>query len=97
MKKRETKRKEMEALVRAYHSSSLKKKEFAYQAGIHVDKLDYWVRKLEEEAEKGKFIPIELPATHIGSSQLEICYPNGIIIKAVNSPAWFINQLIKTY
>ena len=98
MGKSETKRKIMEAMVRAYHSSRLKRKEFAANQGIHIDKLSYWIRKIQEEEGKGTFIPIDLsPTTPIGSINLEISYPNGIIIKADNSPAWFINQLIKSY
>lgn len=97
MGKRETKRSSMEAIVRAYQSSSLKRKEFAAKAGMHIDKLSYWIRKEQEKKEEGKFIPIAIPSKKIESIQVEICYPNGIIIKTVNSPASFINQLIKAY
>jgi hypothetical protein len=97
MGKIETKRKAMEAIVRTYHSSSLKRKEFAAKQGMHIDKLNYWIRKIKEGGQKGSFIPIELSANKIECTALEICYPNGIIIKTGNSPAWFINQLIKIY
>lgn len=97
MGKRETKREAMEAMVRAYQTSSLNKGEFVASQGIQIDKLNYWIRKLEEEGQKGSFIPIDISPNKIDSIDLEICYPNGIIIKVVNSPASFINQLIKAY
>lgn len=97
MEKREKKRKSMESVVRTYHSSSHKKKDFASQSGIHISKLNYWIKKVEEEEQPGRFIAVDIPLTKTESTELEICYPNGIRIKAVNSSASFINQLIKAY
>ena len=96
------KRKQMQAIVAAYHKSTISQKQFAANAGISIHKLKYWLhwsKKFKQEADtRAGFIP--LPTTALSqeaSDCLEIAYPNGVKLKVPTGNLSFISQLIKVY
>jgi transposase-like protein len=88
---------QMYQLVGCYEQSGQSQKEFCSQQGISLAKLNYWIRKyrLEQQPSVG-FLKIEtsLASEH---QELEICYPNGVRLKAHAADLLLLSRLIRLY
>lgn len=72
-------------------------KEYSQQAGLGYAKFNYWAckyRKQQQPMTTAGFIKVDtLPV----SEELEICYPNGVRLKATGADLSLISQLIRLY
>ena len=88
----------MRDLVEAFHQSGMTQKDFAASHDIGFHKFNYWVRKLRDESlPKNGFVKLTPTTSSTGNNVIEICYPNGVVIKAAKSDIAFIRQLINVY
>lgn len=88
----------MRSLVEAFHQSGMTQKDFAASHDISFHKFNYWVRKLrDEDLHKNGFVKVNPSVSSTGSDFIEICYPNGVVIRAAKSDISFIRQLISVY
>ena len=85
-------------LVDACLRSGKTQKEYSQQAGIGYAKFNYWACKYRRQQpatvagfKKVDVLPLRAP------EELEICYPNGVRLKATGSDLSFISQLIRLY
>ena len=87
---------EMFKLIEDFQNSSLSQKEFCREFGIKPSTFSYWVRKKRfKEANGNGFIKIDTSSA--SSENLEICYPNGVIIRVHKKDIALVNQLIRIY
>lgn len=86
-------REQMEAAVKQWRESGLKKKEYCQQRGISVSALSYWVTRMNRSQRKG-FIAL-VPGS--ADTPLEVIYPNGIRIRVPLADLKTISQLIRLY
>ena len=86
----------MYQLVESYQQSGKSQKEFCIQSGIRLAKFNYWIRKFRQQQPSAGFLKIE---TGLASEQqeLEICYPNGVRLKATAADLSLLSQLIRLY
>jgi transposase-like protein len=88
---------QMYQLVESYQQSGKSQKEFCSQQGIGLAKLNYWISKYRRRQQPlASFIKIET-ALAAGQQELEICYPNGVRLKAPGADLSLISQLIHLY
>ena len=88
----------MRSLVAAFHQSGMSQKDFAASHDMSFHKFNYWVRKFRDEAlPKNGFVKVKPLVSSTDSDFIEICYPNGVVIKAAKSDISFIRQLISIY
>ena len=98
---RQRKKEEMYPLVAKWEKSGQSRLHFSQAHGVKAHTFHYWVNKYKKEKgakeaaiSRDKFIPLSVNS--IPTSQLELCYPNGVrlqIIGQVRSD--YIGQLIK--
>ena len=73
-------------------------KEYSQQAGVGYAKFNYWACKYRKQqpSTAAGFMNIDiLPVS--ASRELEICYPNGVRLKATGEDLSLISQLIRLY
>lgn len=85
-------REQMEAEVKKWRESGLKKKEYCQQHGITVSTFSYWITRINQSSRKG-FVALT-PASNLATSTIEVIYPNGVRIKVPASDLKTISQLI---
>ncbi|WP_224996876.1 IS66 family insertion sequence element accessory protein TnpB [Cesiribacter sp. SM1] len=72
-------------------------KQYSQEVGIGYARFNYWVcryRKQQQPMTSAGFIKVDtLPV----SEDLEICYPNGVRLKAQGADLSLISQLIRLY
>lgn len=87
---------EMFKLIEDFQNSRLSQKEFCRENGIKPSTFSYWIRKKRlKEANGNGFIKIDTSSAF--SQNLEVCYPNGVIIRVHKQDIALVNQLIRTY
>ena len=90
--------KEMESLLESYKSYSGTQKDFCAVHGIKANQLHYWRQKLSKKirhAKSNKFIPLKIESVEL-STQIEISYPNGNILRLpANTTINIVAQLLQ--
>lgn len=87
---------EMFKLIEDYRTSGKSQKEFCREFGIKPSTFGYWVRKKRlKEANGNGFIKIDTSSASLET--LEICYPNGVMLRLGKQDIALINQLIRIY
>ena len=87
---------EMFKLIEDYRTSGKSQKEFCREFGIKPSTFSYWIgKKRLKEANGNGFIKID--ASLASSQTLEVCYPNGVMLRVDKRDIALINQLIRTY
>lgn len=84
-------REEMEAEVKRWRESGLKKKDYCQQQGITESTFSYWITRINQSGQEG-FVAIKTP-TGVSSS-IELIYPNGVRVKVCSTDLKTISQLI---
>lgn len=87
---------DMLKLAERFLSSGKTQKEFCQEASIKTSTFSYWLKKIRNKNAESTFGFVEVSGrTYSGtSSELEICYPNGVRIKAPSSDLSLITKLI---
>ncbi len=86
-------------LVEDCLQSGKTQKEYSHQSGIGYAKFNYWVgryRKQYQSLAPAGFIKVDTLSVS-EPKELEICYPNGVRLKASGGDLSFISQLIRLY
>jgi transposase-like protein len=85
-------------LVEEYQRSGKTQKQYSEQIGIGYAKFNYWVCKYRDHQSgvATGFVKVEaFPSSQ--QQDMEICYPNGVRIKAQGVDLSLISQLIRLY
>jgi len=98
---RQRKKEEMYPLVLKWEKSGQSKLQFSQSHGLKAHTFHYWVNKYKKEkgakdpsCSSDKFIPLSV--SPLPSSQLELCYPNGVRLQIIGQVrSEYIGQLIK--
>ena len=89
----------MFAFVEQYQRSGKTQKQYSEQIGIAYAKFNYWVCKYRDHHQPesaGGFVKVEgFPSSQ--QQDLEICYPNGVRLKAQGADLSLLSQLIRLY
>nr|WP_325645279.1 hypothetical protein [Chitinophaga sp.] len=84
----------MLSMIADWQQSGKSKKAYCAENGINEATFYYWFSRIKEnEASRGSFITINKTR---GKGDIEIIYPNGVLIKAENDLA-LVSQLIRLY
>ncbi|WP_256012531.1 IS66 family insertion sequence element accessory protein TnpA [Desertivirga xinjiangensis] len=86
-------REEMEAAVKRWRESGLKKKEFCEQQDFSLSTFSYWITRINQSNRKG-FVSLSPTVKPESSSSIEIIYPNGVRLKVASTDLKTISQLI---
>jgi hypothetical protein len=86
------KRKQMLNLVAEWRASGISQQQFCKVRDLTLGKFSYWVAHSKPKLDSG-FIALE-PDKPIRSEQVEIHYPNGVVIKAGSKDLTVISGLI---
>jgi transposase-like protein len=90
-------RAQMFELVEQYEQSGKSQKQFCQAAGIGLAKLNYWIREYRNRRQPpAGFIRIDAPPAN-QPPELEVCYPNGVRLKASGADLSLVSQLIRLY
>lgn len=85
-------------LVEDCMRSGKTQKEYSQQSGVGYAKFNYWACKYrkQQSSTSAGFMNVDiLPVSD--PQELEICYPNGVRLKATGSDLSLISQLIRLY
>jgi hypothetical protein len=80
--------------VEQWHGSSLPVQAYADQCGLPAERLKYWARRLEREAQAPQLVPVRLQGP-VTSTGLELRSPScwTMHIAAGADPAWLASLL----
>jgi transposase-like protein len=91
---------EMLLLVDKFLSSGQTQTEFCREAAIKSSTFSYWVRKVRNQNSDltaGGFARVVVNKNPSCSSELEINYPNGVMMKVPSTDLSLISALIRVY
>lgn len=86
------KREQMLNLVAEWRKSGLSQHQFCKSRGLTLGKFSYWVAQSKPKSDSG-FIALK-PDKPIRSEQVEIHYPNGVIVKVGSLDLTVLSGLI---